>query len=57
MTVCLSHGGRTTYESQMADEELHVATLDGVAILRRSGGGWASIGRRDVTPMPTWKYG
>jgi len=45
MSVCLSHGGRNTYASQAPDEELHVATLDGVAILRRSAGGWTSAGR------------
>jgi photosystem II stability/assembly factor-like uncharacterized protein len=39
MTICLSHGGPTIYESDEPSNRLVVATIKGVAFLERSGPG------------------
>lgn len=38
MTLCISHGGATTYVSNEPSSKLLVGTVDGVVELRRSGG-------------------
>ncbi|MGH7783082.1 MAG: glycosyl hydrolase, partial [Candidatus Binatia bacterium] len=41
MTICISHGGTTTYQSKSSASEILVGTVDGVAVLRREqDGAW-----------------
>jgi photosystem II stability/assembly factor-like uncharacterized protein len=41
MTICISHGGTTTYQSQSPASEILVGTVDGVTVLRREqDGAW-----------------
>jgi photosystem II stability/assembly factor-like uncharacterized protein len=44
MTVALSHGGPTIYESQTASQRVLVGTVQGIAAVERSDGGWRVAG-------------
>ncbi len=50
MTIALSHGGPTIYESAEASNRVLVGTARGIAVLERDGGGWQVTGHwlRDV---------
>ena len=38
MAICISHGGTTTYQSQLPCSEILIGTVDGVVILKRANG-------------------